>query len=48
MFRRLFCKHDWELLDVGHYTDDSLGYTEWTQYLYVCKKCLKKKKIKTN
>jgi hypothetical protein len=48
MFRRLFCKHEWELLDIGQYVDDSLGHAEWAQYLYVCKKCLKKKKIKTN
>ena len=42
LVKRMFCNHKWKLLTEGHYEGEfSSGY----YYLYVCEKCLKRKKI---
>ena len=55
--RSLFCKHEWECLVwgqpvyetiFGHPYELRYAKPSYHQWIYVCKKCMKKKKITTN
>lgn len=42
MFKKLFCDHDYQLVDTVRYYTRSYAYTK----VYMCNKCGKVKKIK--
>jgi len=47
IIRSWFCKHEWEC--IGHYDvcEFHPKYPSYHQWVYVCKKCMRTKKITT-
>lgn len=43
-FKRMFCTHDWELVKDGSFRYEGMIIGHFSDY--VCKKCLKNKRIK--